>query len=220
MQVTQSIQKPLGINVFGSAIIRVSPNIATLNFSVGHVADHPRESFRVTRENAQRVREFLSNARVDEVSASRISLEAAYQYTGGENRFLGYRATVQFNVLLKRLDDIEAIITGLVDAGTNRISGISYETTELKSLRAEARRRAVRAAREKAQLYCDEANVILGPIVHLEDVNPDQLRGHESHAMREAVIDDEGPARAFDPGSIVVNGAVMVTFEIAQPKTD
>lgn len=217
MQVTQTIHTPLGINVFGSAIIRVSPNIVMLSFSVSHVADHPQKAFQTTRDSVQQVRAYLAKARVDEVSASRISLDEAYQFSGGEQRFLGYKATVQFNVLLKALDALEDIISGLVDAGANRISGISYQTTELKSVRAKARRLAVQAAREKAEIYCEEANVRLGRVIHLEDVNPDYLRGYEGHQVREITIDDEGPLKAFDPGSIVVKGAVMVTFEIGQP---
>lgn len=217
MQVNQSIQTPLGINVFGSAIIRVSPDVATLHFSVSHTADHPQEAFRVTREVAHKVRAYLANVNVDEVSTSRINLEEDYRYVGNERRFVGYEAIVQFNVLLKALDRLEEIITGLVDVGVNRILNVEYATTDLKSIRAEARRRAVRAAREKAKVYCEESDVALGRVLHLEDVNPDRLQRYESHSVRETTIDDEGSITAFDPGSIVVNGAVMMTFEIIHP---
>jgi uncharacterized protein YggE len=216
MQVTQSIQTPLGINVFGSATMRISPNVVSLSFSVENVADHPRDAFRITHESAQQVRAYLSEANIAELGVSHIQLNEAIDYVNGQTKFLGYRATLDFNVLIMALNQLEEILSGLVDAGINRISGVSYQTTELKEIRAEARRRAVKAAHDKAQLYCNEAGVALGKVIHLEDINPDvlsQFAGH--HTVRETPIDDEGPVEAYDPGSIIVKAAVMVTFEIA-----
>ena len=37
----------------------------------------------------------------------------------------------------------------------------------------------------------------------------------EGHVVREITPDDDGPMKAFDPGSIVVGGAVMVAFALA-----
>jgi hypothetical protein len=45
----------------------------------------------------------------------------------------------------------------------------------LKELRADARKQAVVAAREKAELYCREAGVAVGKVIAIEDSNPDQL---------------------------------------------
>jgi len=153
-----------------------------------------------------------------EIAASNVNVFRSYEYIDGQNKFIGYTAQVDFNVLIDKLDAVEDIIAGLVDADISKMDGVFYETTELKAVRARARRQAVRAAQEKAQLYCDVADVKLGRVIHIEDVNPDQLGGREGHYMSEASIADDGPLRAFDPGSIVVNGAVMMTFEIEHPE--
>lgn len=216
MQVTQSIQTPLGMNVFGSAMMRISPSVASLTFSVENVADHPRDAFRLTRESAQKVRAYLSEADIAEFGVSHIRLDEAIDFVDRKSKFLGYRATLTFNVLITALSRVEEIMSGLVDAGVNLISSVSYQTTELKEIRAEARRRAVKAAREKAELYCSEAGVTLGKVIHLEDINPDVLRQFAGHqTVRETPIDDENPAEAYDPGSIIVKAAVMITFEIS-----
>ena len=70
--------------------------------------------------------------------------------------------------------------------------------------------------REKAQIYCEAAGVHLGNVLHIEDLNPDTLRGSEGHVIREPQIDDEGPMRAFDPGSIVIGAAVQVAFRMSE----
>jgi hypothetical protein len=44
------------------------------------------------------------------------------------------------------------------------------------------------------------------------------LRGREGHGhvINEPQIDDEGPLRTFDPGSIVIGAAVQVAFRISE----
>lgn len=216
MNVTQSVQRPFGINVFGSSIVRVEPDVASLKFTVSRLKQHPKEAFQDAREGAQGVRAYLARAEVGDVGSSRITLSQSFRYTGGEHRFVGYTAKVSFHVLLYDLDRMEGILSGVIDAGANEIDRVDFQTRQLKEIRKEARQRAVEAAREKAEIYCQTAGVALGPVIHIEDLNPDQLQGREGHVIRETQPDDEGPLRAFDPGSIVVGAAVMVAFEIGQ----
>ena len=222
MNVSQAIRNPLGINVFGSSLIRVEPDIASLTFSVSHLAQHPKEAFNEVRSMAHNVRTYLAQLSISEVSSSRISLseERDFERVYGSNRhrLLGYSAEVSFNVLLRDLDRVEEVLSGIIDVGVNRISSVEFQTSHLKQIRAEARQRAVAAAYEKAEVYCQAASVKLGPVLHIEDVNPDQLRGYEGrgHIFYEVSPDDEEPAQAIDPGSIVVEGAVMISFQLEQ----
>ena len=214
MNVNQSIRRPFGINVFGSSIIRVEPDIGALTFAVSRLAQQPKEAFQQTREAAHNVQTYLAEAGVNEIGASRITLSQSFRFTGGEQHFVGFVARTGFRVLLRDLDHMEAVLTGVVDAGANSVSPIELQTSRLQEIRAEARRHAVQAAREKAENYCKAAGVTLGPVTHIEDVDPNVLRGTaEGHVIRETQADDdEGAFRAFDPGSIVVSAAVMVSF--------
>ncbi len=214
MMVNQAIRTPFGINVFGSTLIRTAPDIASLDFAVSHLAKHPKEAFAQTRILAQQVRTYLAQTHVPDVNASHISLSEKRKYISGEDRFEGYIAKVAFNVLLRDLDQVEEILSGIVDAGVNEINSVTFQTSRLKEVRKEARQKAVIAAREKAEIYCETANVTLSQVLHIEDVNPDSLRGYEGHVMSELDPDDGGPLQAIDPGSIVVRAAVMVAFEI------
>lgn len=215
MNVTQSIETPFGVNVFGSSIVRVEPDVASLQFAVARLKPHPRDAFRETRQAVQGVRAYLAQAGFDDIGSSRVILTESFRYRDGEHHFEGYVAKVTFHVLLHDLDRIEEILVGVVESGANHVNEVELQTSRLKDLRAETRRRAVAAAREKAEGYCQAAGISLGPVVHIEDVSPTRLRSApESHVTRETPPDDEGPLRAFDPGSIVVGAAVMVAFKI------
>ena len=210
----QTIQIPFGISVFGSSIVRIEPDIVSLNFSVSRVQQHPKESFREVRKAAQDVRKFLSQANVSEMGSSRVSISPSFRYINGEQKFVGYTAKITFHVLLRQLDGMEDVISGIIDAGVNELTSVEFQTTRLKEVRSEARRKAVEAAREKAENYCNAAGVSLGKIIHIKDVNPDTLQVRDGHVTRETQPDDNGEIRVFDPGSITVAAAVVLAFEI------
>lgn len=214
MQSEQPIITPFGVSVFGSAIVRVVPDVVVLRFSVSQLKPHPKEAFQAVRESAQLIQAFLSKAQIKDAGSSHISLRADYRYRQNEQQFAGYLTTVEFRVIISDLTRVEEILSGVIDAGANHIISVDFQTTQLKEIRAEARRQAIIAAREKAEVYCKAAGVELGEVIHIEDLNPDQLQRFQGHTRLETPLEDESEAKAFDPGSIVIAGTVMVAYKI------
>jgi uncharacterized protein YggE len=208
--------RPATVKVFGSAVTKVEPDVASLHFGVWRRADQPRDAFAATHKAARDVRAYLSNARVTDVAASRVTLEQAYEFVAGRRESRGYSAKVTFNVLLTDLDRMEEVLVGVVGAGANEIGSVEFRTTALKAHRTAARQRAVAAAREKAELYCQAAGVSLGAVVSIEDGNPNALRGSgEQNVSDETPAEDAGPDRALSPASIVVGASVTMVFALA-----
>ena len=140
-----------------------------------------------------------------------------------ERRPVGYNAKIGLTVILNKLDEIEEIISGLVDAGANEITSIEFHTSKLKELRIETRRLATQAAREKAETYAAAANVSLGGVVHIQDVNPKLLQqmwvsqfhvGGTRPPVQREMVDREPEEPALDPGAIEVGAAVLVAYRI------
>jgi uncharacterized protein YggE len=211
----QPAQRPAGVKVFGSAVIRVEPDAVSLQFAVSRSSPKPRDAFRDTKEIVKAVRAYLAKVPACEVAASRITLAQNFDFTGGQRRSAGYAARVGFNVLLADLDRMEEILTGVVDAGATEVGAVEFRTSRLKEVRADARRWAVDAARAKAENYCRAAGVTLGPVTFIEDIHPDALRGSgEGSTTTEAPADDGDSGRALTPSSIAIGAAVSVTFAI------
>lgn len=212
----QTIHNPFGITAFGSASVRVEPDIAAVTFAVSRLAQEPAAAFQATREAAQAVQNYLVRATVGDVATSQMRLSQSFRYTAGEQQFEGYLAKISFTILIRDLERLEEIVSGVITAGANELSETEFQTSQLKEIRAEARQRAVVAAQEKAQLYAAQAGVQIGAIVHIEDVNPDMLRGSQvGHMVREPQpADDAGPEAALNPGSIVEGAAVLIAFKI------
>lgn len=176
MYVNQSIDSPVGINVYGSHVLRTEPDRAEVDLAVVRVAQTPSTAFSETRKAVDAVRQALRKAGIPDtdVEAGRVDLTTAYEGYGPAAKFLGYRSSVAFRFVVRKLDGIEQVLSSAVDAGANQVQRVRYQTTKLRELRAEARQHAVEAANRKAQIYSEAAGVRLGHVIHIEDVNPDR----------------------------------------------
>jgi uncharacterized protein YggE len=203
MQLQQPIVAPFGITVFGSAIVRTVPDVAVIRFWVSEVKPHPKEAFQAIREASQRVQTFLSTTQVEEAGSSHISLREEYSQKNNERHLLGYRTSVEFQVILSDLHRLEEILTGI---------GVDFRSSHVNEMRTEVRTQAILAAREKAEIYCKAARVELGEVIRIEDVNPDYPQRNEGRYVPEESV----PAQAFDPTSIALSGAVLVTYKFQE----
>ena len=217
MYVSQSIQRPQGVNAFGSCLVRVDPDFASVRFAVTRIAAHPRDAFEQTRTAARAVRERVRQLGVPDgdVAAASTTLAEAFVMSP-EHKKIGYEATVAFHVILRDLSVLEALLSGVVDAGADRIVSVGSKTSRLREVRSEARERAVRSARAKAEELARAAGAKLGAVLHIEDINADEL-GRRSHMpdIDLAQHDEAGMLpEAYSPGSITVGAAVMVCFAL------
>jgi len=215
MYVNQSIQRPNGVTVFGSALLRVDPDHSSVRFAVTRVAPKPKEAFDEARLGADSVREALRamNIAARDVRSSDLSL--AEEYTGySENRrMIGYRASASFHAFVRDFKLVEKVLVAVVDAGADRIFSVHHKSSRLRELRAEARSLAVASARAKAEGYAHAAGAKLGVAIHIEDVNPDDL------SRRSPLPDVDLSAKGSEvapanPGAITIAGAVVVTFAL------
>jgi uncharacterized protein YggE len=209
-------QSPQGVRVFGSAVVRVAPDTASIVVAVSRTEQKPEAAFAKARDSAQGVTAYLHKAGIKDFGSSRVTLSQEFRYVNGESKFVGYQAKIEFNVFLREMDNVDSVLAGLIAAGANLLTSVTFQTTRLKELRADARRRAVAAAREKAELYCAAAGVAVGAVLAIEDVNPETLTGrNEGHTYREAApVDDAGEPEAIDPGAIAIRAAVNIVYRI------
>jgi uncharacterized protein YggE len=161
-----------GVRVFGSSTLRVAPDTATIAIAVSRVEPLPKDAFASAHLGAASVLQFLTTHKAGEFGSSRITLSQELRFIQSEQRFMGYKARVGYSITLRDLGRLEEVLTGAISAGANELTSVQFETSELKKLRGQARKEAVAAAREKAELYCREARVALGRVMAIEDGRP------------------------------------------------
>jgi uncharacterized protein YggE len=208
----QLVERPWGVAAYGAASVKAMPDLVRTRFRVVRVEQTPSKSFAVASDAVRAIRQALRQHGLPDgaVERSRLDLKSSWSY-GPDRKFLGYQCQASFAVESGDLDGVERLLVDLVRAGANEIEAVDFDVSGKAGMRAEARRQAVAAARRKAELYAEAAGVRLGAVLHIDDVDPEQVgveryRGHGSG----------GAASAQDlaPGHVVVSAAVILGFSI------
>jgi uncharacterized protein YggE len=213
----QSITKPHGVSVFGSAQIQAPPDRAQIELAVTRLANAAAQAFREARDASAKVSAFLASigVRSADVATAHATLRQDFDGYGENRRFLGYRAVIAYRIFLADLGKLEPLLVGAIDAGADRLDRLTFHTSRQAELRADARSRAVAAAQSKAELYARAAGVKLGAVLHVEDRNPSELRAEVGHG---ATIDlteaEDSGDQPTPPGSIVIQAAVNISYAI------
>lgn len=208
----QMVERPWGIAAYGAASVKAMPDLVRIRFKVVRLEQTPSRSFANASDAVHEVREALRGHGIPDraVERSRLGLKSSWSF-GTERKFLGYECQAAFAVESTDLDDAQQLLIDVVAAGANEIEGVDFDVTTKGELRAEARRQAVTAARNKAALYAEAAGARLGPVLHIDDVDPEhagfeRYRGHGAGG--------EASAQDLAPGHVVVSAAVILGFSI------
>ncbi|WP_338702447.1 SIMPL domain-containing protein [Streptomyces sp. Q6] len=205
------IKEPWGLSVFGTGSVSAEPRVAHLKLAVDHLSPTPREAFAQAGAAVSRLRTVLREHGVpdSEVSGSRLSLASEFKGYGGERTFLGYRCEATYTVRTEQLDRLQDLIQDAVEAGANRVDEVRFDVLGKPTMRDEARRRAVAAARRKAEVYAEACGVRLGRVVHIQDVDPESV-GLRSHGGR--LGGDPESDGVLAPGAVKVEAAVLLGY--------
>jgi uncharacterized protein YggE len=211
----QIVERPWGVAAYGAASVKAAPDMVRARFKVVRVEQTPSRAFEAASAAVHTVREALRGHQVPDsaVERSRLDLKSAWSGYGPDSKFLGYQCQASFALRSANLEDVQQLLVDLVAAGAHEIEGVEFDVTAKPDLRAQARREAVAAARNKAELYAEAAGVRLGAVIHIDDVDPEG----NIHAFRAARSAGGGEPLPEDlaPGHVVVTAAVILGFSIA-----
>jgi uncharacterized protein YggE len=212
---TETISEPWGLSVFGAGSVRVEPQLARVKLSVDVLEPLPDKAFQEAGAAVARLRDVLRGHGIPDasVSGSRLKLSSEYSGYGADRKFFGYSCQASYVIETEALDDLQQLIVDAVDAGAHNIDSVEFDVHDKPALRDEARRKAVAAARRKAEVYTEAVGVPLGTVLHIQDVDSEsyefrQYRGHGGG----------GGSSAGDlaPGMVEVSAGVVLGFSLGR----
>ncbi|MFE9430035.1 SIMPL domain-containing protein [Streptomyces sp. NPDC006640] len=211
----QSIREPWGLSVFGAGSVRAEPQLVRVKLAVDVLEPSPDKAFQKAGTAVSRLREALRLHGIPDtsVSGSKLSLNSEYDGYGTGRKFLGYRCQASYIVEIEAVDDLQQVIVDAVDAGANRVDEVTFDVRDKPALRDEARRRAVAAARRKAEVYADATGVPLGGVLHVQDVDAEawEFRSHRGHGGGGGSSEGD-----LAPGMVEVQAGVLLGFSLGR----
>ncbi len=118
---------------------------------------------------------------------------------------------------MKNIELLEQVVEAALTHGANKLEGIDFHSTELRKYRDEVRKMAVRAAKEKAQLMCEELGVKVGAPMSISEQPvswwSNGIQNQNSFQYSESAV----PNSATIPlGQIPIQAMVAIQFKIEQ----
>lgn len=201
------------ITVVGTGEVLTAPNLARVDIGVVTQLESASASLQGNSDAMEKVRATLDRYNISEndVQTSNFSIQPQYDYdrSGQPPRLIGYRVTNEVRIVVRRIEDLGALIDAVVATGSNQINAVTFEIDQAESIEDSARRMAMSDAHRKASLYAQEARVPLGSVLRVEEIS-----GLAPMPQMGITMAQEARAVPIAPGRQKIRQAVRVTFAI------
>ena len=213
---------PREIVVSGEAELKVVPDQVILTVAVETL---DKELLVAKQQNDDRVKKVLAvtqqfKIEPRHVQTDQIAIEPRYKdYKNDPAYFTGFAVRKSVIICVKDMARFEAILLALLKAGTNRVDGMQFQSTELRKHRDAARLLAVRAAREKAVAMAGElGQKVARPrsiVENAAEMRTAARSAYQNTSTAVATPSDASGEGGFSPGQISISASVTVHFDLA-----
>jgi uncharacterized protein YggE len=221
-------ESPRTISTSGEAIVYVVPDEVVVEFGVRTTDANLDRARALNDDRSGNLVRALKGMGIEErhIQTDAMTLGILYDSSRRMN-IEGYEATRIYAVTLKDIKQFERLVDVGLKNGANMLQGFTYQTTELRKHRDQARAMAVKAAAEKAAALAGELRCSLGaPRTISESTGYSYYGGSRAlsfNAMSQNSVQAVGniaseDGRTMPLGQIAVRANVSVTFDLVPPK--
>lgn len=205
-----------GLWVTGTGQVSVTPDLATLSFTVSTINKSANQS---QKENATISQKVVSKVKKlgiagKDLQSSNFSVNSEYDYKDRTRVLKGHRVQHSFNVIIRKISKLGDVLDGVTDAGQDSVSigqirfGLSNdEELKLKSLEA-----SVKNAKTKAQTIAKAAGKKLGEFTFIDEVVSTGAVPVARMEMMKSMSADA--STEIQTGEVAVSSTVRVHFNL------
>ncbi len=205
------------ISISGRGSLFAKPDIGHVSVSIVREKKTVAEAQRDAANAANKVFAFLKSKGVEEkdIKTTNFSIYPKYNYTQDRGQvLLGYEVRQTFDVKIRKLEMAGDIIAGASSAGANEVGNLSFTIDDSDALKAEAREKAIKNAKEKAEKLSNDLGVRLGRLVNFSESDG----GYQPQVFYKAEAVGIGggvsPSPALPSGENEIVSNVTLVYEI------
>jgi uncharacterized protein YggE len=163
-----------------------------------------------------------NNVKPEDVQTSHISVQPKYntddldyeQRRSVKREFIGHEVSKTVAVRLRDIPRFDELLSDVLKAGVTRVSNVEFRDSQIRTHKDQARKMAIKAAQEKANLFAREIGQTIGQaysITESGDYTPRAATQNVSSTISGDLSESES---AIAPGSISVTAQVTVRFRL------
>jgi len=201
------------------------PDVARFTFSVR--TEGGKDVAALQQQNIEKMNAAIAlvkNQSVDEkdVKTQNYDVSPRYEYhtcprDGGScppPEIVGYAVSQSVEVTIRDFENISPILAGVVDAGANEVSQLSFTIDDPTSVENEARVEAIAKAKEKAKAIAKAGGFGLGRLLSIEEGGSASQVYNEARTFALKAYDEAGSAPSIEAGSQETIISVVLEYEI------
>lgn len=206
---------PRVLHVTAQGTVQRTPDRAVVGLAVETLAPTAAEATAANAAAMDRVLAALARLGVPEarIRTTRIELRPQHERRrdGVPPAIVSYQAMNQVMVQLDDMERVGAVVDAAVQAGANRVTGITFQLRDPEAARHEALRLAVQRAGAEAAVLADALGEVLGPPVA---VTTGAVRSPPAPFRAMAMEADVAAATPVQPGELDVQATVSITYRL------
>lgn len=209
---------PGTITVSGEGKSTVTPNIAQISFGLDTgVLSTTQVAMSKLTDTMNKIYDALQAQGIDkkDIATSNFSLNPSYDWTSGKQTLNGYQAVESFNVKVRDMNKVSAVVSAATDAGANQAGGVSFTVENPDQTQADARAKAIAQAKQKAETLAQQLGVHLGAVKEFSEGGGVQPPVPFAYGMGGGVAMDSAKATLPIPsGDQETTVDVSITYEL------
>jgi uncharacterized protein len=207
--------KTPAIQVTGTGSVQAKPDTAIVNIGVTTEDGNAQNAVTLNTAATGKVITELAAAAIEkkDIKTSNFSVYPQYRTEGADkHQVVTYRVSNTVTVTIHDLDKVGNVLTKVVAAGSNQISGPNFSVSDPEKYLSEARKKAVENAMAKASTYASAAGLKLGSVLAMieEDSSAPIFT-----ARFAGIAKSEGPV-PIEAGEESLHAQILLVIELKQ----
>jgi uncharacterized protein YggE len=201
------------ITVNAEGKIKIVPDQVFISVSVETSGIKASEVKKDNDKSVDKVLSFIKkmNLPISDYSTQRVSLNQRYDYTDRQKK--EYEASQTITILLKDLSKYEDLMEGIVEVGVNQIDNVEFKSSKMAGYLIEARKLAIKNAKQKANDYISELpGQKVGKVISINEMESNFYPVVAASYRVDAVAAMDAPRETLAIGELEVQSNVTVSF--------
>ncbi len=194
----------------------IIPDTALISFGVSKTSPTVQEAKNQANEITNKITQDLKNLGVElkDIQTTNYSVNPQYDYKNNTQTITDYSVDTTIQVKLQPIDKANQAIDIVTKDGANQIGGIQFtiDDDKQKELTQEARQKAVKDAKEKAQNLANAAGIRLGRIVDIQEDAQNYPRAYTQELMVSDKTTGNTPTQ-LNPGENKISTTISLSYE-------
>ncbi len=200
------------VTVKGEGTVKVVPDQVLIRSRIEHEGNDAGEVKKQNDAAIAKIIAYLKSRGIEEKNFRTEYMNLNKNYNYNEKSY-SYVANQAISIKLEDLKNYEELMSGLLEAGLNRIDGIEFQSSKKDEHAAAARKKAMENAKLKAGEYAGALGQTIGKAVNISELETNNYQPVYRMEMMQSSA-DAGGEETIAPGEMEITARVTVSFKL------